>query len=757
MCDRAVTQSKTTIAFTALAVIGLGPISSLGPLGAQPASAQSDSGEWAAFTSMREVNGVFVGGGDVWAATDGGVLRYSLLTKSYERFTSLDGLAGNRVLSVARDRHGQMWFGTEGSGLTRYDTETDTFSEPYRDFEGLSINVVLPAGDLLFVGTDIGVSVFLPDREEVKETYRRLGRMTKDSAVNTMTIHNGFLWVGTDEGISRADLSQPNLQDPDSWETLSLSAGKVHDMRAVQGTLYVAAFAGAYSFDETVQRFHTEYDEEATSVSLLRGQPVIAVASGNFLRREGVGEWERISGPVIKDVRAMDDRGRVLWLATAAGIRIIGGGDPPPSLEPAGNRFFEMEIHDGDLWVASAPNDHFEASGVYQLTEEVWSVYDKASGMPTDDLVSLKAGFGGRLWVGSWGFGVSILNPSGSWSYLDETNTDLQGIGTAGDFVVVSDIARDDDNTMWLMNVKFGILVVDGHRAIQSHFIDQTALGFPAEQNLNKIVIGPDGLKWLTSPTRGFGVLDDGGTPFDGDDDRAVFIEAAVESRLSSDRVADLQIGVDGTIWIATDNGLNSVQGTYNREANSLDIRSWRVFDEADGLPSSVISDLELDSCGNMWVATEAGLTHISSSGEVAIPMTTKNSGLIDNRVNSLLFDAASEQLWIGTFEGLNRLRIPDCDEQNPIGLVVYPNPYLNASAARRLTFDGLPLGATLKIYTAAGELIKRLDGVPGQGRLIWNGQNESGFLVGSGVYLFVADDGTGDPVRGKFAVVSTP
>ena len=741
-----------------LAVIGVGSISTVGRLGPHMASAQSSPGDWSAFTSMREINDVLADDTDIWAATGGGVLRYSLFWKRYERFTSLDGLAGNRVLSVARDDHSRMWFGTEGNGLSRYDPEAGAFSEPYRDFDGLSINVVLPVGDLLFVGTDIGVSVFLPDREEVKETYRRLGRMTKDSAVNAVALHDGFLWVGTDEGVARADLSQPNLQDPDSWETMSLSTGKVHDILAVNDTLYLAAFSGAHAFDETQQRFRSEYNvEEATSLSLLRGQPVIAVTSGNFLRREATEEWVRVPGPTIENVRDMDHFGSVLWLATAAGIRTIGASDLPSSFEPAANRFFEMEVHDDDLWVAGAPNDHFEASGVYQLTKEGWSVYDKASGMPTDDLVSLETGPSGRLWVGSWGAGVSILSQVGRWFFLDEINSDLQGLGSARDFVVVSDIARDDDDTMWLMNVTFGILVVDGFPIRNSHFIDQADLGFPGGQDLNKIIIGPDGLKWLTSPTRGFGVLDDGDTPFDGVDDRAVFVETAVESRLSSDRVVDVQIGIDGTIWIATDNGLNSVQGSYDRVSNSLDIRSWRVLDEDDGLPSSLISDLELDSCGNVWVATEAGLTHISSSGEVAIPMTIANSGLIDNRVNSLLFDKASEQLWIGTFEGLNRLRIPDCDEQNPSGLLVYPNPYLNASTAGGLNFDGLPLGATVKIYTAAGELIRRLDGVPGQGRLTWNGQNESGFIVGSGVYLFVADDGSGNPVRGKFAVISTP
>jgi len=725
-------------------------------------SAQSDMNEWAAFTSMREVNAVLTTATDMWAATSGGLLRYNLANERYERFTLLDGLASNRALSIAIDDDDKLWLGTAGDGLSRFDPATEIFDPPFLDFEGLSINVILPLGDRLYVGTNRGISLFLIDKKEVKETYRKLGNLLVNSAVGSLLLHEGVLWAGTEDGIAFAELDQPNLQDPDSWTVAGFRPGEVHQILAVNDTLYAATASGTYAFDSDRGIFVSEYlDEAATAIGIRDGRPLIAVPSGNFLQPADDGSWRRVPGSIISDVRGISIHETGLWLATGTGIRVIPlVNQPLPSAEPAANQFFGMEIDgNGDFWVASAPNDHFSSFGISQLGADGWAVHNRLSGMPSDDLVSLERDARGRLWVGSWGAGVSVRSGGGNlWFDLDEDNSPLRGLGGNGDFVVVSDIERDVEGNMWMVNVQFGIVVVSGFPVAQSHFFEQGELGFRAGLDLNELTIGPGGLKWLTSPTNGFGVLDDGGTPFDGSDDQALFIETLDDSRLSSDRVSELEIGADGTIWVATDNGLNRIQGTYNRAANSLDVDSWSVLVEADGLPSRQINDLEGDSCGNMWVATDEGLTRISSGGNVALPFTKRNSGLINNRVNSLLFDEDNQEMWIATFDGLNRLDIPACDEDNPTGLTIYPNPFVNASGSgSTLTFDGLPLGATVQIFTAAGELVRQLDGVSGQGRHLWNGQNESGFLVASGIYIFLADDGAGNRLRGKFAVLTAP
>ncbi|HIM57577.1 MAG TPA: T9SS type A sorting domain-containing protein, partial [Candidatus Latescibacteria bacterium] len=103
-----------------------------------------------------------------------------------------------------------------------------------------------------------------------------------------------------------------------------------------------------------------------------------------------------------------------------------------------------------------------------------------------------------------------------------------------------------------------------------------------------------------------------------------------------------------------------------------------------------------------------------------------------------------------------SRLRISAGSEGGePLsGLVVYPNPFVTGEADE-LTFSGLPLGASLKIYGLDGQLVAQVPGVPGRATLSWRGQNEAGFIVGSGIYYFVADDSGGKRITGKVAVVN--
>ncbi|MCX5782347.1 MAG: T9SS type A sorting domain-containing protein, partial [Elusimicrobia bacterium] len=64
----------------------------------------------------------------------------------------------------------------------------------------------------------------------------------------------------------------------------------------------------------------------------------------------------------------------------------------------------------------------------------------------------------------------------------------------------------------------------------------------------------------------------------------------------------------------------------------------------------------------------------------------------------------------------------------------VYPNP-LN-SKLYSMTIANLTATADIKIYNVAGELVRKLDYSTGNGQVIWDGKNDGGSLVASGVYI---------------------
>lgn len=104
----------------------------------------------------------------VWAGTwGGGVSRYD--GKQWHNLTTSDGLAGNIVYSIARDRDGALWFGTN-HGASRYDgKQWQTFT---RD-NGLAGDHVyaisVTENNEVWLGTQGGVSRLGATKQTVKE------------------------------------------------------------------------------------------------------------------------------------------------------------------------------------------------------------------------------------------------------------------------------------------------------------------------------------------------------------------------------------------------------------------------------------------------------------------------------------------------------------------------------------------------------------------------------------------------------------
>ena len=720
---------------------------------ALPAFAQLKGAEWQAYTSMRDIDRLLVYGDAVWAITAGGVLRYDQATQSYDRFTRLDGLPGNRISSLAVDDNGHLWFGTRFQGLSRYRPEEGRFDPPFFDFVSRGINALAAHQDRIYVGTEEGVSAFLIDKEEVKETYRQLGHLPKDTEVTKVVVFAGNLWVGTVGGLAWADLSQPNLQDPDSWKN-SMLPGHVHDMLVHRDTLFVASARNIWRTRPDFRRPELDYSGvDVISLGLFEGELTAATRDDRFLRRESALNWQRISAQGISAANDLSDVEGPMWVASGNGLRVMGADPPLPPREPKGNFFFDItKTPDGHVWVASVPKDNLPAFGLYEFDGEGWTTHTLETNLASETVTAVEPDANGLLWVGNWGRGIDVLDTTATWRRLNTTNSELQGI-EGGRFVAVSDIARDDEGLMWIGTVLVGLAVMDSWRPSQTQLYTQAEI--KASRDINKISIGPDRLKWIGTARDGFILFDDGGTPFDKGDESGMTFTTLSHPKLTSDRVSDVHVDGTGRIWVATDGGLNAIRGTYNRDDEHFDVESWLVYNTNNGLPTSVVTALEEDDRGNIWVGTEDGLVRIGSTGQAEFALNTNNSGLVDNRINSLFFDEDESELWIGTLDGLSRLQIGGKSKGAQLAAQTYPNPFFVGPRGSQLTFVNLPLGAEVRIFTAAGQPIRHIEGVPGQGTATWDGLTDSGFLVASGIYYFAARDEAGNATRGKLAVIN--
>jgi hypothetical protein len=92
--------------------------------------------------------------------------------------------------------------------------------------------------------------------------------------------------------------------------------------------------------------------------------------------------------------------------------------------------------------------------------------------------------------------------------------------------------------------------------------------------------------------------------------------------------------------------------------------------------------------------------------------------------------------------------------------VVIYPNPFIpKETKDGRVKFINLPENAEIEIFTVSGEFIIKLDNpgpLPygnGYYGLTWNGENEWGESVASGLYFCIIKDGD-DIVVKKLSVL---
>jgi hypothetical protein len=98
------------------------------------------------------------------------------------------------------------------------------------------------------------------------------------------------------------------------------------------------------------------------------------------------------------------------------------------------------------------------------------------------------------------------------------------------------------------------------------------------------------------------------------------------------------------------------------------------------------------------------------------------------------------------------RLTKPAEDLSN---VFVYPNPYRAQKHGPHMTIGGLPVTATIRIYTPSGRLVRVLSAEGNRdGGYAWDLRNRRGERVPSGIYLFRVNAPDESPVLEKAAII---
>lgn len=724
-------------------------------------------GQWTAYVPQREVRDLTTVGGKIWAATSGGLFAWDPEDSTLVPYSDFGRVQGPDVLSLARDGRGRFWLGTAQDGLICWSPEEGVLGV-FPVFAEDRVQALYVRGDSLFVGTaHNGVCLFSVEEGEVLECYRRLGKFSRGAEVRSLYMSEDTLFVGTEEGIAWASVSSPNLYDPESWSSASRSEdgyliGPVNSIAGEGKEVFLGSKWGV--FRKAGDGWRKELIGVRAYDLAVRGDTLaVATEEGIYLRTGDGWTVEEVEGWVPSSLSFAGDG---LWVYLSSGCSMVKDHmlyllnrrlRVPIALGPPGDRFTDLAIdRNGVLWAATSIRD-LSPGGLYRFDGESWSRYAWGD-MYRDAVTCVTVDRNGFVWAGTWGRGAFVVRDDGtpdveadSIVWITPENSPLSPT-VSEDFCVVADLAADNTGRIWVANYMAhgSPIPTNTPIVVLSGFPPESALAFTDEDGVpdgeGTVLLPLEGRLWFGTYRMGLAFLNYGLSLEDKEDDRWVHIFTPRFPKLTSNNISDLKLAQDGRILVATEEGLNVFRPAYSGEG--LRFEDWTVYDVSDGLPSNLVHSVCPTPEGSIWVGTEGGLARIR--GDSITVYTRSNSPLVDNTVYALEYDAERGCLWIGTGHGLSRLQISLTSEVKAPEVVAFPNPFFPEEGP--LKFHNLPEGSSLRIFSPSGELVRSLSQEGGE--VIWRGENEAGYLVGSGVYLYVVKDPQGEVQVGKVALV---
>jgi ligand-binding sensor domain-containing protein len=159
-------------------------------------------------------------GDDIWIGTSNGLIRFNQRTERHQIFNTRAGLLSNVIVSIHLDPKGDIWIGTYGGGLSRFDGENWELFTPYGrgtkayGAEWIQYSPQNGLGDLwvydllfepngtMWAATWTGASRF---RDNRFITYTMADGLVDKWVYTIEQEPSGILWFGTEGGVNRFD------------------------------------------------------------------------------------------------------------------------------------------------------------------------------------------------------------------------------------------------------------------------------------------------------------------------------------------------------------------------------------------------------------------------------------------------------------------------------------------------------------------------------------------------------------------------
>ena len=570
--------------------------------------------------------------GFLWFGTIYGLARYegSGYTVFKNNPDDQNSISFDDIVSLFEDKSGNIWIGTRGSGLNKYNPYKGEFTRfIYRkdNPNGINDNIIWAVCEdkegNIWIGTERGgLNQYNPETEKFKHYKHNESEpnsITSNTIFSLLCDSKGDLWVGSKSGLSRFNYDNNSFENfinnPEDRFTISRGAIKVI-YEDNEKKLWVGTTSALNKFDGNI---FTKYYSESGSNSLSHNS-ILSITEDSFGNlwigtAYGLNHFNKktnqfinffhnpndpatLSGNVIQNV--LVDNSGLIWVNSyKSGINKTVKTPHQNfinllSYESSGslsnsNVISLSEGKNNIVWIGTLNGLNY----YNQETGELASVYIEDT--PEKKSISaLATDYDGNIWVGSYG-GLKIFNPFGRRFY----EPDFNGLKEAGLFSTHITAFLIDSLTVWIGTYDNGLYRLDrkNNSLLKFSYEGKNFNNSQADyivtlhkDKLGKIWIGSyGGLMMYDQKDNSFETftndLNDG-------------------TSLSSNYVFSIFEDSRKEVWIGAANGLNKfIYGSS----------TFEHYFEKDGLPNSVICSIIEDFNGELWISTNKGISRFNT------------------------------------------------------------------------------------------------------------------------------------------------
>lgn len=548
----------------------------------------ANTGEGLSSNVIRTVYSDYLG--KIWVATFSGVdvldpktgkvKKMSLRTGPEEAFPAMT------FNCLYEDSKQRMWIGSN-NGLYLYERETNSFknfkhaaSDPLSLSDNAVSSIVEDQSGHLWVGTRNGLNLLLPDNKGVKRFLhdsKKPNSLTNNMILSLAANRTGQLWIGTEDGLNILNTKTGEITGykPDSRDIYSLTGKSISCIYIDnQGIYWLGPYHGGVNkYDTNLNLFQLKqsniFDQNGLNASVVtsfaeyKPDEIFVGTDGG-----GLNLFNRKT-ELFKRFNFTLASGNALSKVSIMGMEITRSGQ------------LYLGTYSNGLVVLDLKTGKFR-----QVT-----YHNSPAALNSNDVFCVKEDKGGKIWVGTNGGGVNVLNS----------------------------------------NDKVLIKYCKNPKAINER-------DYPGNNFIRFIEEDEMGNIWIGSYGSGIAVYNPNSDKF--------VVHNKTNSKLPNDLTMSVLKDRSGNIWVGTFSGGLSL---FDKNTNQ-----FTTYAEKDGLNNATVYAIAEDKQGRIWVSTNKGISSFDRKTKKFANYTIYNGVQNNNFVLGAGFSSSDGEIYFGGADGFN-------------------------------------------------------------------------------------------------------